>query len=173
VPAGEWLQQLRPRELPAVDAKIDAVDALEWPAVQLLIERIEAEADALDLHDVEAVLAIDICRGLDGVPLAIELAAAASRNSGCAALPSILAIDSTCCCAAGARRRAQPLPRHWCNTGRAGEAMALLGPAVGRFDAALMTRDLSPARQVLAMAVGICRFPRLARSLAPPAGGPR
>src|SRR5262249_19141271 len=80
--AGEWLRQLRPLELPAVDTKVDAVDALEWPAVQLLVERIEANADPLDLDDAEAALAIDICRSLDGVPLAIELAAASVAQFG-------------------------------------------------------------------------------------------
>ena len=46
-------------------------------AVQLFVERARASRDAWTLSDRDAPLVADLCRRLDGVPLAIEMAAAA------------------------------------------------------------------------------------------------
>lgn len=56
--------------------------AMEFAAVELFVQRAQAvERDfKLDEHNVEAV--IDICRQLDGLPLAIELAAARASLLG-------------------------------------------------------------------------------------------
>lgn len=80
--AGEWVRQLRPLAWPASDAKVDAAEALAWPAVQLFVERIAANVSEFDLRDADAELAVEICRSLDGVPLAIELAAASVARIG-------------------------------------------------------------------------------------------
>ncbi len=68
-------QQLRLSAL-AVPAQGDAGRAAEFGAVQLFVERVKAvqAGFALDAHNVEAV--IDVCARLDGIALAIELAAA-------------------------------------------------------------------------------------------------
>ncbi len=53
-----------------------SVSAIEqFPATQLFIERAMANGAHLDVSDAEAAIVSDICRKLDGVALAIELAA--------------------------------------------------------------------------------------------------
>jgi predicted ATPase len=48
---------------------------LTYPAVQLFVDRISAIDGAFELNDDDAPGVADICRRLDGIPLAIELAA--------------------------------------------------------------------------------------------------
>ena len=72
---GEHVYRLRPLSLPAAGA--DRVEALAGSeAVQLFVERARARDGSLDLGDADAALVGSICRRLDGVPFAIELAAA-------------------------------------------------------------------------------------------------
>jgi len=52
-----------------------AGQAMAWPAIQLLVERANASQDGFELADADAETAAEICRRLDGMPLAIELAA--------------------------------------------------------------------------------------------------
>jgi len=72
--AGEWVERLAPLAVPATD-RPSAVEALRYPAVELLVERICACAGSFVLTDGLAPVAADICRHLDGLPLALELAA--------------------------------------------------------------------------------------------------
>lgn len=53
-----------------------AAEALTYAAVQLFVERAIASQDSFELSDAEAEAASEICRRLDGMPLALELAAA-------------------------------------------------------------------------------------------------
>src|SRR5450432_736589 len=48
---------------------------LRYPAVQLFVRRVAARAGSVVLTDEEAPFVAEICRKLDGIPLAIELAA--------------------------------------------------------------------------------------------------
>jgi predicted ATPase len=82
--AGEQVWPLAPLEAPAVDAGPDAITTS--PAVELFVRRAEASDPAfvLDATNVEAVA--ELCRRLDGLPLAIELAAARVRLLSPAAL---------------------------------------------------------------------------------------
>ena len=73
---GEWIHRLGPLIAPHLDTAMDIADAAEFPAVQLFVEQAMAARDdfVLDESNLEAVC--DICRRLDGLPLAIEFAAA-------------------------------------------------------------------------------------------------
>jgi predicted ATPase/DNA-binding winged helix-turn-helix (wHTH) protein len=73
---GEWVLRLAPLELPQPGVVLSAAEALGFPAIELFIERARASLDTFELSDADAPVVADICRKLDGVPLAIELAAA-------------------------------------------------------------------------------------------------
>lgn len=75
---GETLVPVGPLDLP--DAQASATEALERAAVRLFLDRAVAVRPGftVDENNVEAVVAI--CRQLDGLPLALELAAARLRS---------------------------------------------------------------------------------------------
>lgn len=73
---GEHVCRLEPLETPRASERLGAAEALRFLAVQLFVERMAASHEEFDLRDEDASLVADICRQLDGVPLAIELAAA-------------------------------------------------------------------------------------------------
>jgi predicted ATPase/DNA-binding winged helix-turn-helix (wHTH) protein len=73
---GEHLHHLKPLEIPLVSSGLSAAEALEFPAIQLFVERAANILGKFRLRDVDVPIVIDICRKLDGMPLAIELAAA-------------------------------------------------------------------------------------------------
>ena len=72
---GEHVYRLDPLACPPDHEKITASIAQGFPATQLFIERALASGAHLDLTDAEAGIIVNICRKLDGVALAIELAA--------------------------------------------------------------------------------------------------
>jgi predicted ATPase/DNA-binding winged helix-turn-helix (wHTH) protein len=72
---GENVYELAALAYPPEDRTILASDALKYPAVQLLVDRVKAMQRQFDLHDLDAPIAAGICRRLDGIALAIELAA--------------------------------------------------------------------------------------------------
>ena len=73
---GEHVHRLAPLESPRGSAGLTAAAALSFPAIQLFVERAAANLDAFVLSDVDAPIVADICQKLDGIPLAIEFAAA-------------------------------------------------------------------------------------------------
>ncbi|MBO9708041.1 MAG: winged helix-turn-helix domain-containing protein [Caulobacter sp.] len=73
--AGENVQQLGPLTFPPQGQQVDAAHALSYPAVELLVDRVRAGREDFVLSDADAPLAAEICRRLDGLALAIELAA--------------------------------------------------------------------------------------------------
>jgi predicted ATPase/DNA-binding winged helix-turn-helix (wHTH) protein len=74
---GEWLHRLAPLELPPqAEASRTAAEALGYSAVELFNERATATTDSFVLDDANVPAVLEICRRLDGVPLALELAAA-------------------------------------------------------------------------------------------------
>ena len=72
---GENVHELAALGYPADDQGISASRALEYPAVQLLVDRVRAVRGQFELVDADAPIAAGICRRLDGIALAIELAA--------------------------------------------------------------------------------------------------
>jgi predicted ATPase/DNA-binding winged helix-turn-helix (wHTH) protein len=73
--AGEFQYHLGPLDLPRASASPTAVEAATFPAVQLFVERVTAIVEDFALTDANAPLVVEICRRLDGLPLAIEFAA--------------------------------------------------------------------------------------------------
>jgi predicted ATPase/DNA-binding winged helix-turn-helix (wHTH) protein len=73
---GECVVRLSPLEFPTATFALTAEQALRFPAIQLFSERTAARLDDFELHEMEVATVVDICRRLDGLPLAIELAAA-------------------------------------------------------------------------------------------------
>jgi len=72
---GESAYLLPPLDSPSPDADLKADVALGYPAIQLFMERAAAGGRRSPLTDSEALIVADICRKLDGLALAIELAA--------------------------------------------------------------------------------------------------
>ncbi len=71
----EIVYRLPPLEIPPSSNDMAAVEALNFPAVQLFVERAASNVNRFELRDAEASVVCGICRKLDGIPLAIELAA--------------------------------------------------------------------------------------------------
>jgi predicted ATPase/DNA-binding winged helix-turn-helix (wHTH) protein len=71
---GEYCYRILPLDFPP-DSLQTTSAMLRYPAIQLLVERVAAKGGNFILTDAEAPYAAEMCRKLDGVPLAIELAA--------------------------------------------------------------------------------------------------
>jgi predicted ATPase/DNA-binding winged helix-turn-helix (wHTH) protein len=72
---GEQVHQLAPLQCPSEDADLTAEQALAFPAVLLFSERAAANQSRFAFSDADAPVVAEICRKLDGIALAIELAA--------------------------------------------------------------------------------------------------
>ena len=79
---GEFVQRLESLECPPPMAVLDRALALRFSALQLFVERAMASHESFELTDDALPHAIEICRRLDGIPLALELAAAQVGNLG-------------------------------------------------------------------------------------------
>ena len=73
---GEWLHRVPGLGMPAEGEAVTASQALEYPALQLFVERAMTTADSFALSDDDAPVVAELCHRLDGNALAIELAAA-------------------------------------------------------------------------------------------------
>jgi predicted ATPase len=73
--AGEGEYRLGPLSNPQPSPKLTAAEASAFPAVQLFVERVSAIIEDFALTDTSAQAVVEICRRLDGLPLAIEFAA--------------------------------------------------------------------------------------------------
>ena len=73
---GETIYQVPALSLPAPGAVADAASVRRYDAVRLFVERAAAVQAHFDITSSNAPAIVDICRHLDGIPLAIELAAA-------------------------------------------------------------------------------------------------
>ena len=73
---GEQTWPVPPLHLPAVEAEITVVFARGFDAVRLFVDRANEAQPAFDLNEANVEPVVTICRRLDGIPLALELAAA-------------------------------------------------------------------------------------------------
>ncbi len=87
---GERVYRLSALASPPVSADLTAARALAYPAVQLFVERASTGLDPFELTDAEAPIVADICRTLDGIALAIEIAAVRVDTFGVAGLAARL-----------------------------------------------------------------------------------
>ena len=81
---GDSILRIDPLQLPPSD-DVTAAEALRYAAVALFVERAQG-VTRFELDDTNAALAVHVCRRLDGLPLAIELAAVTLRATGLAEL---------------------------------------------------------------------------------------
>ena len=104
---GEWVYPVPPLAVPAEDAE-DADDPLRYGGVRLFVERFGAVEPHFAPDRRSAAMIAAICRQLDGIPLAIELAAARAIVLGVEEVAAHL--DDRFRILTGGRRTA--LPRH-------------------------------------------------------------
>ena len=71
---GEQVYRLAPLECPPQRPALTAAAALDFPAVKLLVRSIAASGHPFELTDRDATAAAEICRRLDGIPLALQFA---------------------------------------------------------------------------------------------------
>jgi predicted ATPase len=72
---GEQIFKLTPLAVPPDDPDLDTDTVLSYPAIQLFLERAAASGARIAITDSNAGIVARICQKLDGVALAIELAA--------------------------------------------------------------------------------------------------
>ena len=77
--SGEHEFPVPPLPVPPAGAGPDEGDARQYASVRLFVERAHAAAPGFELTSGNAAAVTEICRRLDGLPLAIELAAARVR----------------------------------------------------------------------------------------------
>jgi predicted ATPase/class 3 adenylate cyclase len=74
--AGEVRVRVDPLDPPPGVDLSDLASAQKWPALQLFVERVLTSSPEFELTEQNLPFAVSICEHLDGLPLAIELAAA-------------------------------------------------------------------------------------------------
>ncbi|HEV3312792.1 MAG TPA: tetratricopeptide repeat protein [Chloroflexota bacterium] len=87
---GEQLFDVPPLETPPPDTHLSAEAAMGYAAVSLFVQRAQAVWSSFVLSDSETARVANACRRLDGLPLAIELAAGQLRHQSLEALATRL-----------------------------------------------------------------------------------
>jgi len=105
---GEHVHLLYALDCPPDDVSLTSMQALNYPATQLFMERAVASGHEAALSDSNAPIVTKICRQLDGIPLAIELAAGRAGSLGIRGVGELL--DNRFSLVWHGRRTA--LPRH-------------------------------------------------------------
>ena len=103
---GEYVHLLYSLDCPPEEAALTAVETLRYPAAELFMERASASGYAVTLSDIDAPTVARICCRLDGIALAIELAASRVGNVGIAGTADLL--DNQFSLLRYSRRTAQP-----------------------------------------------------------------
>jgi predicted ATPase/class 3 adenylate cyclase len=77
--SGECRYEVTPLQVPAAPMD-DIADARRYPAVTMLLDRAREQAPKFELTAQNLDAVVTVCRALDGIPLALELAAARVRS---------------------------------------------------------------------------------------------
>src|ERR1700674_5038283 len=88
---GEHCYRVPPLDYPPDGSAQTANAVLRYPAAQLFVERVAARAGSFAVTDEQAPFVAEICRKLDGIPLAIELAAGQAAALGIQSTAALLA----------------------------------------------------------------------------------
>jgi len=78
--AGETIYTVPPLSVPGQDSRKGADSIMQFEAARLFVERAKAMKATFDATDKDMPAIVEICRHLDGIPLALELAAARVRG---------------------------------------------------------------------------------------------
>jgi predicted ATPase/DNA-binding winged helix-turn-helix (wHTH) protein len=105
---GEWVYRLPPLTLAPINERPGAIEALAYSAVDLFVQAVRARQDRFELHDNDVHTVLEICRQLDGIPLAIEFAASRVAEVGLKEVASRLGDRFSIL----TRGRRTALPRH-------------------------------------------------------------
>jgi predicted ATPase/DNA-binding winged helix-turn-helix (wHTH) protein len=105
---GERVHLLYSLDCPPEHPDLTAAETLRYPAAQLFMERATAGGLSAALSDIDAPVVATICRRLDGIALAIELAASHAGSLGIRGIAELL--DNRFSLLWHGRRTA--LPRH-------------------------------------------------------------
>jgi len=124
----ERVRRLLGLSSPPEGATLDAEAALQYPAIQVFVERASERVENFRLSDADARLVGDICRRLDGMVLAIELAATRVDVFGVSGLLAALNDRFSIL----AERRAGP-ERHRTLAATVAWSFGLLSPAEAEF----------------------------------------
>ena len=92
---GEYVYRLAPLAFPGNKRAETVVGARSFPAIQLFVERATDSDQAFRLNEANVHLVSDICRQLDGIPLALELAAARAGLLGVPGLAAALEANAS------------------------------------------------------------------------------
>jgi predicted ATPase/DNA-binding CsgD family transcriptional regulator len=76
---GEYVVPVPPLDLPPIDAAVPLAQLRKNEAVMLFTWRAAARSGSFELTEANQVAVVDLCHRLDGLPLAIELAAVRTR----------------------------------------------------------------------------------------------
>ena len=87
---GEQIHRLLPLTCPPAGAQLTAAEVVTFPAVQLFVQRVAEHTDVFKLTDAEAPIISEICLKLDGIALAIELAAGRVSAYGIEGIAALL-----------------------------------------------------------------------------------
>jgi predicted ATPase len=88
---GERRYRLSPLEVPSASTPLTATEALRFSAIQLFVQCAAARLDGYEMSDSDVSIVVDLCRRLDGLPLAIEFAASQIDTFGVRGLAARLA----------------------------------------------------------------------------------
>jgi predicted ATPase/DNA-binding winged helix-turn-helix (wHTH) protein len=105
---GEWVHQLSPLDAPPESSTLSAEEARGYPAAEMFEERAAFALGGYQISDADAPYVAEICRRLDGIALAIELAAGRLPGLGVQGLANSLED----CFSILTHGRRTALPRH-------------------------------------------------------------
>jgi predicted ATPase/DNA-binding winged helix-turn-helix (wHTH) protein len=80
--SGERVHRLAPLATPPASQQLTAAQTLAFPAVELFVKRAAASMNEFEFTDADAPDVAELCRRLDGIPLAIEIVAGSLHAFG-------------------------------------------------------------------------------------------